>query len=302
VGTTEWNIADVPLFEGPNVITVTAYDTAGNPGPRSQIITYAPDDVTPPTIQIDFPTINSTLITSDSVLNVSGSATDDRGLASIIWENGAGESGTASGSETWFVNDIPLQMGDNLITVTATDAAINVATDTLVVSRIPSQLSISGTISYCSNPSVAPVPNAILTVTGDTLNSTLSDSSGAYQFVSLGSNGNYTVTPTKAALASGSAGINTTDVVAIQRHFLNFAPLPSGCRLTAADVNSDVAVNTVDIVAIQRFFLGQTSGTANVGRYQFTPASRAYNGIATDQSNQNYDALIFGDVTAPFVE
>ena len=29
------------------------------------------------------------------------------------------------------------------------------------------------------------------------------------------------MTPTKAALTPGSAGINTVDVIAVQRHFLN---------------------------------------------------------------------------------
>ena len=77
------------------------------------------------------------------------------------------------------------------------------------------------------------------------------------------------MTPTKAALAPGSAGINTVDVVATQRHFLNIALL-SGCRLTAADVNGDAMVNTVDVIAIQRFFLGLSTGIANTGKYQFT--------------------------------
>ena len=109
------------------------------------------------------------------------------------------------------------------------------------------------------------------------------------------------MTPTKAALAPGSAGINTVDVIATQRHFLNIAPLPPGCRLAAADVNGDTAVNTVDVIAIQRFFLGLTTGTANVGKYQFTPASRTYPGIVSDQTAQNYDTLIFGDVASGFV-
>ena len=64
------------------------------------------------------------------------------------------------------------------------------------------------------------------------------------------------MTPAKTALAPGSAGINTVDVLATQRHFLNIELIPAGCRLTAADVNGDTNVNTVDVLAIQRFFLG----------------------------------------------
>jgi hypothetical protein len=89
-------------------------------------------------------------------------------------------------------------------------------------------------------------------------------------------------------------------MVATQRHFLQLSLL-SGCRLTAADVNSDTFVNTVDIVAIQRFFLGASTGTANVGKYRFSPVSRSYPAISGNQTGQNYDTLVFGDVAANFV-
>jgi len=130
----------------------------------------------------------------------------------------------------------------------------------------------------------------------------LSDGSGNYTFSSLPSGGNYTVTPTKADLTPGSAGINTVDVIATQRHFLNVALIPPGCRLTAADVNGDTVIDTVDVVAIQRFFLGRTFGTANVGKYQFTPANRTYPGLVSSQTAQNYDTLIFGDVAGTFAD
>jgi hypothetical protein len=72
--------------------------------------------------------------------------------------------------------------------------------------------------------------------------------------------------------------------------------------LAAADVNGDGAVNTVDVIAIQRFTLAFTSGFANVGQYQFTPANRTYPEVVSDQTDQNYDTLVFGDVASPFAE
>ena len=145
------------------------------------------------------------------------------------------------------------------------------------------------------------MPNVTLTLTGSASTSTLSDGSGNYTFTSLTSGGSYIITPTKSALPPGSPGITIVDVVATQRHFLNIAPLPPGCRLTAADVNGDTSINIVDVVAIQRFFLGQTTGIANTGNYQFTPASRTYPGVTTDQTAQNYDTLVLGDVASSFV-
>src|SRR5207244_2359909 len=139
-------------------------------------------------------------------------------------------------------------------------------------------ISISGTISYCSNPSLSPVPGVTLTLTGSSSGSTSSDGSGNYTLSSAPSGGSYTVTPTKAALATGSAGITTVDVIAIQRHFLNIALL-SGCRLTAGDVNSSSTIDTVDAIAVQRFFLALSTGIANTGKYQFNPVTRNYPGV-----------------------
>ena len=163
-------------------------------------------------------------------------------------------------------------------------------------------VNVSGAISYCSNPVPGPVPGVTLTLTGNAASSTLSDGSGNYTLSSLPSGGSFTVTPTKAALAPGAAGINTVDVVATQRHFLTITPLPPGCALTAADVNGDTAVDTVDVVAIQRFFLGLSTGIANTGQYQFTPANRNYPGVTSNQTAQNYGTLVLGDVVSPFAE
>jgi hypothetical protein len=170
------------------------------------------------------------------------------------------------------------------------------------ITVVAGTVSISGNIDYCSNPSLPALPGVTMTLTGSASASTLSDGSGNYSFSSLTSGGNYTVTPTKAALTPGAAGITTVDVIAVQRHFLGLTLIPPGCRLTAADVNGDNAITTVDVIAIQRFFLGFSTGTANVGKYSFNPANRAYPGISSDQTAQNYDALVFGDVSAPFTQ
>jgi hypothetical protein len=143
------------------------------------------------------------------------------------------------------------------------------------------------------------VPNVTLTLTGSTAGSTLSDGSGNYTFSSLPSGGTYTVTPTRAAREPGSAGINTADVIATQRHFLGISLL-TGCRLMAGDCTAPVGINTADVIAIQRFFLGLTTGIGNCGKYQFNPASRTYSGIVTNQTGQNYDTIVFGDVASPF--
>jgi len=130
---------------------------------------------------------------------------------------------------------------------------------------------------------------------------TISNGLGGYQFSSVDPGGTYVVTLSKNALSPGTAGISTVDVVAVQRQFLGLGTPLSGCRLTAADVNGDLAINTVDVIAIQRFFLGLQTGIANVGKYQFNPTSRNYPAVVTDQTDQNYETLVIGDVVAGFV-
>ena len=147
------------------------------------------------------------------------------------------------------------------------------------------------------------MPNVTLTLTGDATTSAMTDGSGNYQFSSLASGGTYTVTPTKAALLPGSAGINTVDVIGAQRLSSLYGTPLSGCRLAAADVNGDARVNTVDVIAIQRFYLGVlTTGPPMLENYEFSPASRTYPGVVSNQTAQNYDTLIFGDVATPFAD
>lgn len=138
-----------------------------------------------------------------------------------------------------------------------------------------------------------------MTLSGSSGGTTTTDGLGNYNFTVL-AGGDYTVTPSKAGRAPTSNGIDTVDVLALQRHFLMMGAPLSGCRFTAADVNLNGLVNTQDVIAVQRFFLGFTTGIAEVGKYQFSPINRSYSPLTIDQTNQNYDAIVFGDVASPF--
>ena len=138
-----------------------------------------------------------------------------------------------------------------------------------------------------------------MTLTGTTGGSTTTDVSGNYSLSGF-SGGNYTVTPTKAARPPGTAGINTTDVITVQRHFLMIGPPLPACQFTAADCAPPMGITTADVIAIQRYFLALSNGIGNVGKYQFSPTSRSYTPLIADQSEQNYDTIVFGDVASPY--
>jgi hypothetical protein len=173
-------------------------------------------------------------------------------------------------------------------------------TPTATATATASPIIISGTVGRCTNsgPSTLPLPNVTMTLTGSSTGSTVTDASGNYSF-SVAPGGSYTVTPSKAQLSPSSSGINTPDVIGIQRYFLQITP-PIGCIYGAADCAAPSGVTVGDVIAAQRFFLGFTNGIGNVGKYKFDPVNRSYSSLVTNQSNQNYDTVVLGDVVAPY--
>ncbi len=136
-GTSAWS-ADIPLADGPNRITLTARDTAGNESQTNVLVTYVPPDIAAPTVNITFPTDAQTAATTEPQVNLSGDADDDeREVVRVTWTNNRGGSGEAEGARVWDVNGIVLQPGVNILTISAQDAAGNVGSDTLALTFTP---------------------------------------------------------------------------------------------------------------------------------------------------------------------
>lgn len=112
--------------------------------PTTATLTIADDDPSgggaAPQVAIAAPTGDPTYEATSLFFTLAGTATDSDGqIASVTWVNDRGGSGTASvgaaaASVEWFANGVQLAAGVNTITVTATDNAGNLATDTIVVS------------------------------------------------------------------------------------------------------------------------------------------------------------------------
>ncbi|HWQ32319.1 MAG TPA: BACON domain-containing carbohydrate-binding protein [Blastocatellia bacterium] len=97
-----------------------------------------PDDQAP-AIVITSPA-TPTVTTTAGVLNVSGTASDNVRVSSVVWRTDRGATGTASGTTTWAAAGIPLAAGRNLITFTASDSTGNISTANLTVSSTPASL------------------------------------------------------------------------------------------------------------------------------------------------------------------
>ncbi|MCK4825922.1 hypothetical protein KA005_59790, partial [bacterium] len=94
-------------------------------------------DTVDPTITITQPASEDTYSTAQNTITLSGTSSDNVGITSVTWVNDRGGSGTASGTDSWTISNISLQEGDNVITVTAHDAAGNSGVDTLTVTYSP---------------------------------------------------------------------------------------------------------------------------------------------------------------------
>lgn len=84
-----------------------------------------PNNPTPPTaaqpdITITIPTSYQGFASSSTAVALGGIANN---VTEVNWANNRGGSGTASGTSTWSVASVPLQSGDNIITVTGVGGA-----------------------------------------------------------------------------------------------------------------------------------------------------------------------------------
>lgn len=125
--------ASIPLLDGANVITVTAWDAEGNTGTARVTATL---DTQPPALEISAPNTEKSVASAAVSYGVSGTAGDNQGVHALEWSSSRGGSGTFSPAAAWTGN-VALQPGDNVITVTARDRAGNTATDRLMVTYNP---------------------------------------------------------------------------------------------------------------------------------------------------------------------
>lgn len=116
------------------VVSTNLTFTAGG-GTVNAIVTGSGSstDTVPPTVTISSPTSSPAYTATASSLALRGTAADNVGVTQVTWANSRGGSGIATGTSSWSVNGIALQLGSNAISVTARDAAGNTATANLAV-------------------------------------------------------------------------------------------------------------------------------------------------------------------------
>jgi poly(3-hydroxybutyrate) depolymerase len=180
--------------------------------------TYTPGggDTVAPTATITTPTSATTFATTSSSLNLGGTAADNVGVTQVTWSNDRGGSGTASGTTSWTANGIILQNGQNVITVTAKDAALLTGTDTLTVTYTPPGDTTIPTVAV-----TAPTSGSTVTTTTVAFSGTAGDNVGLQSVIckNLSKGNELTTVPVSGtanvpwnATVSLAPGLNTIEV------------------------------------------------------------------------------------------
>ena len=139
--------------------------------------------------------------------------------------------------------------------------------------------------------------------------------SGNYNAYCLAANSNVTLKPTKNNDITKANGVNTTDVLFVQRHILNTTKLNSAYKIIAADVNGDKNINATDLLRIKRLILGSdttfTSTTKGNRLWEFVDSayqfpdttnpfpfkdSISFTNLTSNKINQTFIGVKLGDV------
>ncbi|MBK8312701.1 MAG: right-handed parallel beta-helix repeat-containing protein [Acidobacteria bacterium] len=151
---------------------------------------------------------------------------------------------------------------------------------------------ISGTVNYCAAATPVKVPGVTVNLTGASTGSITTDSVGKYVLSNLGA-GPYTLTPAK----SGSVnGINSYDAALVAQHAVGLITL-SDCQRTAGDASNDGSLSSFDAAMIAQYAVGITNQQSMAGTWKFSPVNRSYPTLTADQLNQDFNAILVGDVS-----
>lgn len=152
-------------------------------------------------------------------------------------------------------------------------------------------LSISGTITYTLTG--GPVSGATVDLSGPHDTSATANTSGAY---TLAANQTGSYVAVLAKQGDIRSAISSLDATRILQHITTAITLSEAQRI-AADVDLDGAITPLDAGRIARYVASLSGDLASVGRWTFSPQSRSYASLTSDQSAQNFGSYLYGDVS-----
>ena len=155
---------------------------------------------------------------------------------------------------------------------------------------------ITGTVTYgnlLAPPNPRNVPNVLISGAGSPPVSVVTGVSGTYSLSGFGAGG-YTITPSKTGGTNGA--ITGFDAARIAQYVVNLISL-NPTQLTVADVSGSGGVSGFDATLVARYSIALGPPVGSAGNWIFNPVSNTHPTVYTDIANENYSALLMGDVS-----
>jgi len=185
-------------------------------------------------------------------------------------------------------------------TATSTETFTPTATATATETFTPTPpANISGTVTYGNAVGSGPrfVPGVVMSANGSSLISVMTGEQGLYLLSGFGA-GSYTVTPSKSGGINSAVGSFDAALVAgYASGTLSLSPV----QLASADASGGGGVSSFDAALIARYAVGLPPPVGLSGTWIFNPPSRTYPAIESDLDDENYTALIIGEVSGNWI-
>jgi hypothetical protein len=180
----------------------------------------------------------------------------------------------------------------------------------------PNSLTDGGTISgkiVNSKMQNAQSVNVILEDANDhSVKKAITNEEGIFSFSRTTFNKNYMLKPEK--MDEIDMGVNTLDLVTLQRHILGIQRLTTPYHLIAADVDNDKKIQLSDLVALRKIILGISGDLPNNRPWRFVPRDfkfqdgkpfdlkevKVYENLEIDDMAADFMMIKVGDVDAAF--
>ena len=147
-----------------------------------------------------------------------------------------------------------------------------------------------------------PIQNVVVGMSGAMTGSATTDATGLYSFTGVA--GNLTVTPKRAATVANLGYITGGDATEIARYAVGLRTL-SPVQTIAADVSNNGSVTSFDAAQVAtkatNYSFVFPVAAANLSDFGFVPAARNYTPLSGSLTGQDYDAVMYGDVTGNWV-
>ncbi|MCU1267804.1 MAG: fervidolysin [Acidobacteria bacterium] len=154
------------------------------------------------------------------------------------------------------------------------------------------QSSISGQVTSLSSAGISNVSLLLVPSSGASSLTSTTDANGNYLFANVVMGDSYTVSPSKP---NDTNGISALDASMAARYAANLLSLTSN-QVIAADASNNGTVTSFDASLIARTAVGiPNDGIA--GSWKFMPGNRVFNHLMAAQTDQNFAAILVGDVT-----